>query len=192
MVVGRAGTRRPAPGPMNAPARHRLQPQDSHLASPPFPIFYSTASHMAIETTATFKDLLQTRANQYPPPGPASGSGRQLHQRKASTDVHPVGGWVDGRQTASDSSRPKRTEDVFLKEAYQIVRLASGTGLLPCLGTSMLISYRGRALAAQPPRDVPLAAGGHPAPVPGPAGLVDRQRQGARAAPLRRQSTRRV
>ena len=85
---------------------------------------------MAVETTATFKGLLQTRAAQYPPPGPASGSGRQLHQRKASADVRPVGGWIDGRTTttAAEPSRPKRAEDAFLKEAYQIVRVRS-----PCL-----------------------------------------------------------
>lgn len=81
---------------------------------------------MAVETTATFRSLIETRAAQYPPPGPPSGSrqpGSSIHKRKPSVDVHPVGGWVDGRQAAAatEPARPKRAEDAFLKEAYQIV-----------------------------------------------------------------------
>lgn len=83
---------------------------------------------MAIQTTATFRDILHARAQPYPPPRSASSSDARvasLRKRKGSVDFNPVGGWVDGKTTTTSddpSDRPRRQEDAFLKEAYQIVR----------------------------------------------------------------------
>lgn len=158
---------------------------------------------MAIQTTSVFRDLLQTRTAQYPPSGSASGSGSTpggggggLHRRKASADVNPVGGWVDGRKAAAAADKPRREEDAFLKEAYQIVRVALADLGLVGGGSARLIPDAsplvGRGLAAPPSADVPLAAVDHPAAVPRAAGGGGRQGQGARAAALWRQGPRGV
>lgn len=90
---------------------------------------------MAIQTTATFRDVLHARAQPYPPPNSASSSDARaasLRKRKGSVDFNPVGGWVDGKTTTSvdPSDRPRRQEDAFLKEAYQIVRPLASCHLL--------------------------------------------------------------